>query len=470
MERIDQCIARGLGIDEGRITDGLQYQSITEWDSLGHVSLMAALESDLGIEIDDDLMLGLRTVADIRRFARGSRPTPPQPPPAGRPTVHRGLEGVYFDRTTITRSDATEGVLEHRGYDIHDLAESASYEEVARLLVKGELPDRSGLEAFREELVSHREPPPRVLDLARSLAHAHPMEALRTCVSALGAFGPVREGGRDETFDEALRTGIALVAQVPTLVAAHHAARTGRERGVPAPDTSHAASFLTALQGREPTPAEVRIMNQAFVLHADFGPNPAALAARVSISCRAGMTAAITSAIAAFAGSRHGGAAERALRLVDEVGTPQNAERYVRDLQKRKEPVMGFGHRVFRTEDPRARHFRAIVQELSQEKGDTHGLEVLDAVVAAMRPYRRHGVAPNVDLYSGLAYRLMGLPDDLAAALFVIGRTAGWVAQCLEQHSHNVLIVPLLEYVGPAPRTYRRPEPGRWNRRLPPRR
>jgi citrate synthase len=168
------------------------------------------------------------------------------------------------------------------------------------------------------------------------------------------------------------------------------------------------------------------------------------------------MTAALTAAVAAFAGSVHGGAAERAVRLIDEVGEPGSAERYVAELQGRGRPVMGFGHRVYRTEDPRVVHLRSTVVELSEERGDTRGLDILDAVAAAMRPYGRHGVAANVDLYAGLAYRLLGLPDDLAVPLFVVGRTPGWVAQALEQQSNNVLIRPLLAYTGPRGRTYRK--------------
>jgi len=166
------------------------------------------------------------------------------------------------------------------------------------------------------------------------------------------------------------------------------------------------------------------------------------------------MTAAITAAIAAFAGSVHGGAAERAVGLIDQVGSAERAAEHVAALQSRGEPVMGFGHRVYRTEDPRVRHLRSTVVALSEERGDTRGLEILDAVAAAMIPYNRHGVAANVDLYAGLAYRMLGLPDELAPALFAVGRTPGWVAQALEQQSNNVLIRPLLEYAGPHGREY----------------
>ncbi|MFJ4977167.1 citrate/2-methylcitrate synthase [Streptomyces coeruleorubidus] len=465
MSNVDQLIARALGIAEDRVTDGLEYQSIREWDSLGHVSLLVAIEQEYGVEIDDDLTLGLRSVAAVREFAAARAPGGTSadaglPPAAAgreeRRTVRRGLEGVVFDRTAITHIDGAEGVLEYRGYSIHDLAEHSSFEEVAHLLVHGELPDAAGLESFAKQLRASRALPAPVLGLVRSLAHAHPMEALRTCVSALGAFGPQGVPGTDESYAEALETGVSLIARIPMIVAAHHAFRTGREPLPPPEDATHAEAFLTVLLGERPSPAAVRFIDKGFIVHADHSSNASAFTARVAIGCRAGMTAAITAAVAAFAGSVHGGAAERVVGLIDQVGSPGNARAHVEALQSRGEPVMGFGHRVYRTEDPRVRHLRSTVVELSEERGDTTGLDILDAVATAMRPYSRHGVAPNVDLYAGLAYRLLGLPDDLAVPLFVVGRTPGWVAQALEQQANNVLIRPLLTYDGPHGRTYRK--------------
>ncbi|MFI9273186.1 citrate/2-methylcitrate synthase [Kitasatospora sp. NPDC052896] len=453
MKNVDQLIARTLGIGLDDVVDGLEYQSIGQWDSLGHVSLMVALETEFGLTVDDELLLELRSVRAIREFARtGAAPVDPAVMPTAptiAPAVHRGLDGIHVDRSSITYIGATDGVLEYRGYSIHDLAEQAAFEEVAYLLLTGELPGAAELEAFAKELRAHRRLPAPVLDLARSLAHAHPMDALRTCVSALGAFTGQDRGQGDETYDQAREAGVALVAQVPMLIAAHHAYRSGREPGVPTEDASHAEAFLTMLLGSRPSPAAVRFVNKGLIVHADHSANASAFSARIAVGCRSGMNAAITAAIATFAGPVHGGAAERVVDLIDQVGSPDRADAYVSGLHRRNQPVMGFGHRVYRAEDPRVRHLRATVEELSRERGDFRGLEIIEAVRVAMESYARHGVAPNVDLYAGLAYRLMGLPDDLAVPMFVAGRMAGWVAQALEQHLHNVLIRPLLSYVGP---------------------
>lgn len=454
-DTVEALIASTLDIPLAQVTETLEYQSIEQWDSLGHVALMVALEQAFGRPTEDELTVELRSVAAIKQFAArqpasasGSVDAEP------RSVVRRGLEGIAFDRTEITHIDGAAGVLEHRGYNIHDLALHASYEEVAHLLLFGDLPGPVQRRAFTQELAARRRLPQPVLDLLRSLRHAHPMDALLAAVPALQAYGPARIGAQDESYDLARSVGIGLIAAVPMLVAAHHAYREGREFVAPPAHLPHAEAFLTALSGTEPTPAAARFINMCFVLHADHSSNASAFVSRVVTSCRAGMNPSITAAIAAFGGSVHGGAAERAVSLVDQVGAPENAERFVAETFDRNRPVMGFGHRVYRTEDPRVRHLRSIVMELSRERRDDSGLRILDAVAAAMQPYRRHGLAPNVDLYAGLAYRLLGLPDDIAVPMFVNGRTAGWVAQVLEQHANNVLIRPLLEYVGPHGRRF----------------
>ncbi|WP_217481657.1 citrate/2-methylcitrate synthase [Nostoc sp. TCL240-02] len=459
---VDSLIARVLGINIERINNDLMYQSIREWDSLSHVTLMIALETELGTKITDQIMLQLHSVSAIREFAQthtthtdeGAK-SAPTVTPGIKPTtvtVHRGLEGVYIERSTITNIDGERGVLEHRGYNIHDLVEQSSFEETAWLLLNGQLPDAPTLAAFQEELRLHRELPAAIVDLVRMLAHTHPMEVLRTGISALGALAC---NGQDESQEAAMRSGLRLIAQIPTLVATHHAIRSGREPIAPHLTFSHAKNFLYMLFGEEPSPSAVRFVDKDLIAHAEHGLNASAFAARVAIGCKANLYAAITAAIAAFSGSLHGGATERALELIDAVGTPENAEAYVRNCLERNQPVMGFGHRVYRTEDPRVRHFREAARSLSWERRDTHGLAIIEAIVKAMEPYSLHGVEPNADLYAGLTYRLLGLPNDLAVPMYVAGRIAGWIAQSLEQKSNNVLIRPRLQYVGATSRKYR---------------
>ncbi|MFT3770637.1 MAG: citrate/2-methylcitrate synthase [Minicystis sp.] len=454
---VEPIVARVLGIDVARVTDDLTYQSIPEWDSFRHVALMLALEEALGVPITDELTLSLHSLAAIREFAGApagaAAPAAREAEPAA-VEVHRGLAGVHVDRTRITRIDGENGVLEHRGYSIHDLVERSSFEEMALLLISGDLPEAAQLGAFEAELRSCRALPEPVVGIVRALAHAHPMEVLRTGVSALGAFAP---DARDESPEAALRAGVRLIAQIPTLIAAHHAIRSGREPIDPLPAGSHAHNLLYMLSGQEPSPAAARFVDMDLMVHADHSSNASAFAARVVIGCQANLHAAVTAAIAAFSGALHGGAAERVIDLIDEVGTPERAAAYVRERLSANQPVMGFGHRVYRTEDPRVRHLRAAARELSRERGDERGLAIIEAIIAAMEPYARHGIGPNVDLYAGLAYRLLGLPDDLSVPMFVAGRIAGWVAQALEQRSNNVLIRPLLHYVGPTGRAYRPP-------------
>jgi citrate synthase len=455
--KIDFIIAQALGIDVECIDEKLTYQSISAWNSLRHVMLMVAIETEFDLKITDKLLAQLNSVQAIREFVRdrtigaerivklkNSATLSPDRPV--NQVVHRGLEGIYVDRSTITNIDGQNGVLEHCGYNIHDLVEQSSFEETTWLLLHGELPDRETLAAFESDLRLHRHLPDPVMKLIRDLAQAHPMGVLQTSISALGAIW----GENLST----LQTGTCLIAQIPTLIAAHHAIRNGREPIAPSLTLSHAENFLYMLSGQIPSANAVNFIDKDLMIHADHSSNASAFAARIAIGCQSGLHAAIAAAISTFSGALHGGAAEKAIELIDAVGTPENAKAYVQDCLHRNQSVMGFGHRVYRTEDPRVRHLRRAAQKLSLEREDTQGFEILEAVVNAMKPYAQHGIAANVDLYAGLAYRLLGLPDDLAVPMFVAGRIAGWVAQSLEQERNNVLIRPLLHYVGAKSRPY----------------
>ncbi|HXF66656.1 MAG TPA: citrate/2-methylcitrate synthase [Burkholderiales bacterium] len=365
--------------------------------------------------------------------------------------IHRGLKGVYFDRSRVCYIDGRAGELRYRGYSIHDLAQHSTFEETCYLLLLGELPKRGELEAFAQQLKAARALPAPIYDIIRAVKDAHPMDVLRTAVSALAAFDP-------ETADKSpaatLRKGIRLTAQVPMIVAAHERIRNGREPVAPDPRLGHAANFLYMLKGSEPGAEAARLMDMDMILHAEHGSNASSFAARVVAGTEADLHGAITAALAALAGPAHGGAAENVMKMAQEIGDPSRAADYVRAKRAAGEPVMGFGHRVYRAEDPRARHMRAGVEKLSREMGQPHWYQILEAVVAAMKPYARHGVNVNVDFYAGVVYFLNGIPEDLFVPIFAVGRVPGWTVQVLEQLENNILIRPLTLYTGPAPRPY----------------
>lgn len=365
--------------------------------------------------------------------------------------INRGLKGIYFERSGVSDIDGAAGTLQYRGYSIHDLATHATFEEVCHLLIRGELPTASELESFDAEMRSYRGVPDAVLDIIRTCKDGHPMDVLRTCVSALAALDPDSQNVGEDAFQ---RNGLKLTAQVPTLIAAHEAIRNGRDPVAPDSDLSHAANWLWMLKGEKPSEDAARLADVDFVLHAEHGANASSFAARVTVGTEANLHGAIVTALSTLAGPAHGGAAEDVMKMVKEIGTPENAADYVKAKRKNREAVTGFGHRVYRAEDPRARHMREGVRKLGEEVGAPEWYEILQAVVEAMKPYSRHGLNVNVDFYSGVIYQLHGIPMDLYVPIFAIGRMPGWVIQCLEQQRGNILIRPLTLYNGPEPRAW----------------
>lgn len=367
------------------------------------------------------------------------------------PELHRGLKGVYFERSAVSSIDGRAGDLRYRGYSIHDLAEHSNFEETAYLLIYGELPTQSQLDDFDQKLKRERKIPAQILDLIEVMRDAHPMEVLRTCVSALGAF--------DETFDDKseeaiVEKGIRMTSQVPMIVAAHDRIRNGNSPVEPNLEISHAAHFLHQLKNEVPSDDSATLFDKDLVLHAEHGSNASSFTARVVTGTSANFYASMTAAVAALSGPSHGGAAEDVMKMAQEVGSAENAAEYVKMKRKNREAVMGFGHRVYRAEDPRARHMKDGVEKLSKEMGEPHWYEILQALVEAMKPYARHGVNVNVDFYSGVVYHLHGIKEDLFVPIFAVGRTPGWVVQIIEQFSSNILIRPLTVYSGPASRAY----------------
>ncbi|MFD3188664.1 citrate/2-methylcitrate synthase [Sedimentitalea sp. HM32M-2] len=365
--------------------------------------------------------------------------------------INRGLKGVYFERSAVSDIDGAAGELTYRGYSIHDLASQSSFEEVCYLLIHGELPTATELDGFDARLKAARTLPQAVFDIIAACKDGHPMDVLRTAVSALAALDLQSREIGEAAFVE---NGIRLISQVPMIVAAHEAIRNGRAPVAPDTDLSHAANWLWMLKGEKPSAEAARLADVDFILHAEHGANASSFAARVTIGTEANLHGAIVTALSTLAGPAHGGAAEDVMQMVHEIGTPENAAAYVKAKRQAREPVTGFGHRVYRKEDPRARHMREGVRQLGQEVGAPEWYEILQAVVAAMQPYARHGLNVNVDFYSGVIYQLHGIAMDLYVPIFAIGRMPGWVIQCIEQLRGNILIRPLTLYNGPAARAY----------------
>lgn len=365
--------------------------------------------------------------------------------------INRGLKGVYFERSGVSHIDGAKGELSYRGYSIHDLATKSTFEEVCYLLIHGELPTGAELTEFDSALKAARSLPDAVFDIIAACKDGHPMDVLRTAVSALAALEPDSQQTGEDAF---IQNGIRLTAQVPMIIAAHEAIRNGRTPVAADPDLSHAANWLWMLKGEKPSEDAARLADVDFILHAEHGSNASSFAARVTVGTEANLHGAIVTALATLAGPAHGGAAEDVMKMVHEIGTPDKAAGYVKAKRAAREAVTGFGHRVYRAEDPRARHMRDGVRKLGEEMGAPEWYEILQAVVEAMKPYSRHGLNVNVDFYSGVIYQLHGIPMDLYVPIFAIGRMPGWIIQCLEQQRQNILIRPLTLYNGPDMRDY----------------
>ena len=360
--------------------------------------------------------------------------------------IRRGLKDVYLDTTEASFIDGDIGKLLYRGYSIHELAEQSTFEEVSYLLLYGKLPTRAELEAFDAGLRADRGIPKEVVAIIDMVKAAHPMDVLRTGVSALAAFDPEVQ---DNSIEATIRKGLRLTTKAPTIVAVHERLRKGLKPVEPNPNLNLAGNFLSMLFGKDPSEEESRIMDVDFVLHAEHGPNASAFAARVTASTQSDLHSAVVTGIATLKGPAHGGAAEDVMKMAAEIGAPENAESYTRQLLESGGRVMGFGHRVYKAEDPRARHLRARSKDLGEKKGEPKWFHILSTLYDVMSPYQAKGIYVNVDFYAGSIYQLLGIPDDLFISLFALGRIPGWTLQVVEQFSNNILIRPLTQYTGP---------------------
>ncbi|MDP9021723.1 MAG: citrate synthase [Actinomycetota bacterium] len=355
-----------------------------------------------------------------------------------------GLEGVIAAQTTLSWIDGQRGMLVYRGYAIDDLARHATFEEVVHLLLEGTLPTRTQLEETRARLAKLATLPQRVVDSLRALpAETTPMEALRSGVSLLGTGLPTFERVdigqvRDEAY--------AIVARIPTVIGAFERLRNGLEPLDPDPDRSAAHNFMVGITGKEPDDEIERAMDVALVIHAEHTLNASTFAARLSASTLSDIYSAVTAAIGALRGPLHGGANEQVARMLDQIDSVGAVAPHIDAKLARKERIMGFGHRVYKTEDPRAPHLRDWAQRIAENTG------LADTVAKALKVqevvFDRKGLYVNVDFFSAPLYTAMGIPRDLFTPIFAASRSAGWTAHVIEQQSDNRLIRPSSEYVG----------------------
>ena len=379
-------------------------------------------------------------------------PAGSSPPSHGAPStqVAEGLEGIVAAESRICFVDGVEGRLIYQGYDIHDLAAHAGFEEVAYLLWHGDLPARAQLDGLNKDLIAARTLPEPVMNLLRSFPRdVLPMDALRTATSALGIYDP---DSRDNTAAANLRKSVRLTAQTATIVAAIGRRREGKDPVAPDPSLSHAANFLAMLWGRRPDDTSVKTIEIALILHADHELNASTFAARVTAATLADMHSAITSAIGTLKGPLHGGANEAVMRLLLSIGDPAQVVPTAREMLAAKKKIPGFGHRVYRTEDPRATHLRKMSEELGRRKGELKWFEMSRALEQFMLSEKK--IYANVDFYSATSYYYLGIPLELFTPVFAVSRISGWTAHVLEQLADNRIIRPRAEYVGPRNRRY----------------
>lgn len=372
-------------------------------------------------------------------------------------TLYRGLDGVHIDASSISSIDGLKGELIYRGYDITELADKASFEEVTYLLWNDDLPTASELAAFRDSLKPYFEVRPEVLDLFRVMPKdIHPMHALRTAVSALAAFDEQADSLEDDNIH---RIGLSLLAKFPTLTAAFERIRTGKEPVSPDPELSIAGNFLYMLNGEKPSEAATRTMDVALVLHAEHGSNASAFVARATASTLTDVYSAITAAMGSLKGPLHGGANTAVMEALERIGSVEGVEADVMNtLNSKGGRVMGFGHRVYRVLDPRAVILKEVSHNLAEESGDSKWFDMSLEMVRVMdREMAKKGkeVKPNVDFFSASVYRMLGFPKDMYTPIFAVARISGWMAHLYEQYNDNRIMRPRLVYSGPTGKTFK---------------
>lgn len=357
----------------------------------------------------------------------------------------KGLEGVVAAQTAISWIDGLNGRLFYRGIDIHELAAQSTFEETTALLWYGRLPSAAQLESFRRKFALNRQIPNEVIAVMLTLPkQTSPMEVLRTCVSALSTYDPQ---DLDNSLEANVNKSIRLTASLPTITAAWDRIRNGLWPVTPSHELSHAANFLYMLTGKEPPEDVARILDIALILHADHSLNASTFAARITASTLSDLHSAIVSAIGTLKGPLHGGANEQVMRMLLEIGDVDRVDQFMRGAFAAGRKIMGFGHRVYKADDPRALWLQRLARELAESTGNTRWYDISERIRAFVQAEKPLPV--NVDFYSASVYYTLGIPIDLFTPIFAISRVSGWTAHIYEQYSDNRLIRPEAEYIGP---------------------
>ena len=360
-----------------------------------------------------------------------------------KPMFNKGLKGVIANETGLSDVRGEEGRLLYCGYEIEDLVDLCSFTEIIYLLLNKRLPNRDELEGLGQRLRHDRELPQPILDFFRTATKtARPMSALRTAVSMLGMYD---DRTKDPT--QMKEIGLSLIAKIPVMAAYYYRICQGLDLPPIRTDLGEAAHFLWLLKGTEPDEQEAHILDVAYILHADHGMNASTFSSRVTASTLSDMYSCITAAIGTLKGPLHGGANEAVIEMLKEIGCEENVEEYINNKRANREKIFGMGHRVYKTLDPRAPQLRRIAIRLTQKIGEPKWICMSDKIARMVRA--RKGLNANVDFYSASVYYSLGIPTRMFTTLFAIARSAGWVAQILEQLEDNTLFRPLSQYIGP---------------------
>lgn len=364
--------------------------------------------------------------------------------------VNKGLEGVIAAQTALSHVDGENSQLYYLGIPIHEFVKSSNFEEVVYLLRNSRLPNKTELRNFKGELSSFRDLEDDILDILEELPRdAHPMAVLKTMVSVVGLFDPEAE---ITNLEHKRRKALRLTAVFPTIIAAFYRFRNGEKPIAPNPELSHAANFLYMMHGKPPEKEMEKALDAYLILLADHGLNASTFAARVTISTQSDIYSAVTSAVGTLKGDLHGSANQRVMEMLRTVGDPKKAEKYVLDKLAKKEKIMGFGHRIYKTKDPRAEAFHEIAKDMCERAGDKRWMEI--AKIMEKVVWEQKKIPANVDFYSAPVLYVLGFPIDFFTTVFAASRVAGWTSHVIEQFSDNRLIRPAATYTGPSDQSY----------------